>query len=73
MTIDELKVTLKMLDIKYNESLTSDMTIISHAYNNDPEIKNTIIKILDNYNFKWSIYEFSKKNQVIYIDDKEQN
>jgi hypothetical protein len=68
MTIDELKVTLKMLDIKYNDILISGMTIM--FYNNNPEIKNTIIKILDNYNFKWSIYKFSKKNQVIYIDDK---
>lgn len=66
MSIDELRVTLKMLDIKIYNTIGRDYLILDLCEREDS--KDAIIDLLDKYNFIYIVNTFDNIN--VYIGDK---
>jgi hypothetical protein len=70
MGIDELLVTLKMMDIKYYITSDSNGNYLEFRYDMNSEEIKTIVILLKQYNFGWNYIAIGGKLQGIYLTYK---
>jgi disulfide oxidoreductase YuzD len=69
MNIEELEVTLKMLDIHYSK-IINDIYIDIKEFKNDDELKDLFFELLFTNDFIYHLVHFNDESYGVYIIEK---